>query len=76
MRDEAIIRKFKEHRADIDACATCFYYAQCIRLVMCVKHFCSPEYQQEHLHETMEAMKYEYERYLSNESHSPYSIKV
>ena len=75
-RDEAIIRKFKEHRADIEACATCFYYPQCIRLVMCEKYFCSPEYQQEHLHETMEAMKYEYERYLSNESHSPYSIKV
>ena len=75
-RDEAIIRKFKEHRADIEACATCFYYPQCIRLVMCEKYFCSPEYQQEHLHETMEAMKYEYERYLSNESDSPYSIKV
>ena len=75
-RDEAIIRKFKEHRADIEACATCFYYPQCIRLVMCEKYYCSPEYQQEHLHETMEAMKYEYERYLSNESHSPYSIKV
>ena len=75
-RDEAIIRKFKEHRADIEVCATCFYYPQCIRLVMCEKYFCSPEYQQEHLHETMEAMKYEYERYLSNESHSPYSIKV
>ena len=75
-RDESIIRKFKERRAEIEACATCFYYPQCIRLVMCEKYFCSPEYQQEHLHETMEAMKYEYERYLSNESHSPYSIKV
>ena len=75
-REEAIIRKFKERRAEIEACATCFYYPQCIRLVMCEKYFCSPEYQQEHLHETMEAMKYEYERYLSNESHSPYSIKV
>ena len=75
-RDEAIIRKFKERRAEIEACATCFYYPQCIRLVMCEKYFCSPEYQQEHLHETMEAMKYEYARYLSNESHSPYSIKV
>ena len=75
-RNEAILRKFKERRADIEACTTCFYYPQCIRLVMCEKYFCSPEYQQEHLHETMEAMKYEYERYLSNESHSPYSIKV
>ena len=75
-RDEAIIRKFKKRRAEIEACATCFYYPQCIRLVMCEKYFCSPEYQQEHLHETMEAMKYEYERYLNNESHSPDSIKV
>ena len=75
-RDEAIIRKFKERRAEIEACATCFYYPQCIRLVMCEKYFCSPEYQQEHLHETMEAMKYEYERYLKNENHYPDSINV
>ena len=75
-RDEAIIRKFKKRRAEIEACATCFYYPQCIRLVMCEKYICSPEYQQELLHETMEAMKYEYERYLNNESHSPDSIKV
>ena len=75
-RDEAIIRKFKERRAEIEACATCFYYPQCILLVMCEKYFCSPEYQQEHLHETMEAMKYEYERYLKNENHYPDSINV
>ena len=66
-RDEAIIRKFKEHRAEIEACSTCFYYPQCNLLVMCEKFICSPEYQQEHLYETKEAMKNEYERYLSND---------
>ena len=64
-RDEAIIRKFKEHRAEIEACATCFYYPQCNsrRLVMCKKYYCTPEYRQERLYETTEGMKYEYERY-------------
>jgi radical SAM protein with 4Fe4S-binding SPASM domain len=34
-RDEAILRKFKERPADIEACATCSYYPQCHRLTMC-----------------------------------------
>ena len=63
--DEAIIRKFKEHQADIEACATCSYYPQCNRLVMCdADSGCTPESQQEHLNNTKEAMKYEYECYL------------
>jgi len=71
-RDEAIIRKFKERRADIEACATCFYYPQCIRLVMCHRDaICSSVKQQEHLYNTIEAMKVEYKRYLKNENHHP-----
>ena len=67
-RDEAILRKFKERRPDIEACATCFYYPQCILLTMCeIDVGCTPEYQQEHLHDIKESMKYEYERYLCNE---------
>ena len=63
-RDEAILRKFKERPADIEACATCPYYPQCNRLVMCPGDFgCTPEYQQECLYQTKERMKYEYERY-------------
>ena len=30
-----VIRKFKERRPDIEACATCPYYPQCILLTMC-----------------------------------------
>ena len=68
-RDKAILRKFKERRADIEACATCPYYPQCYRLVMCADDFgCTQEKRQEHLHNTMKAMKYEYERYLKNEN--------
>ena len=64
-RDEAILRKFKERRADIDACATCFCYPQCIRLVMCADEFdCTPGKQQYLLSEMKDTMKYEYERYL------------
>ena len=63
--DEAIVRKFKERPADIEACATCSYYPQCNRLVMCdADSGCTPESQQEHLNNTKEAMKYEYECYL------------
>ena len=63
-RNEAILRKFKERPADIEACTTCFFYPQCCRLVMCPSDFgCTPEIQQERLRETMEGMKYEYECY-------------
>jgi len=63
-RDEAILLKFKERQADNEACATCFYYPQCILLTMCeIDVGCTPEYQQEHLHDIKESMKYEYERY-------------
>lgn len=64
-RDKAILRKFKERRADIEACATCPYYPQCYRLVMCADDFgCTPENQREHLHKMKKGMKNEYERYL------------
>ena len=64
-RNEAVLRKFKERKPDIEACATCFYYPQCNRnrLVMCKKYNCTPEYRQERLHETTEGMKNEYECY-------------
>ena len=64
--DEAILRKFKERRAVIDACATCFYYPQCIRLTMCEPEptICTPGKQQYRLSAMRETMKYEYERYL------------
>ena len=66
-RDKAILRKFKEHSADIEACSTCFYYPQCYRLVMCDDDSgCTLENRKEHQYETTKAMKYEYERYLSN----------
>ena len=65
-RNEAIVRKFKEHPADIEDCATCFYYPQCFRHAMCAESIkCTPEKQQEHLYRTMTAMKDEYEIYLS-----------
>ena len=63
-RDEALLRKFKEPSAEIEACTTCVFYPQCCRLVMCPSDFgCTPEIQQERLRETMEGMKYEYECY-------------
>ena len=64
--NKAILRKFKERQADIDACATCFCYPQCIRLTMCEPEptICTPGRQQYLLSEMKDTMKYEYERYL------------
>ncbi len=64
-RNEAILRKFKTRPTDIEACATCFYAPQCGRRGMCHENAtCTPEKQKEYLHDTMGAMKYEYECYL------------
>ena len=76
-RNEAIVLKFKERRADIEACATCFNYPQCIRLVMCNKDInCTSVKQQEFIHDMRTSMKDEYERYLNNEDNYPDSITV
>ena len=76
-RNDAILRKFKERRADIKACTTCFNYPQCIRLVMCKKDInCTSVKQQEFIHDMRTSMKDEYERYLNNEDHYPDSITV
>ena len=65
-KDEAILRKFKERPADIEACATCPYFPQCHRLTMCPNGCaCTPEMQKERIYETIEAMKNEYQRYLN-----------
>jgi radical SAM protein with 4Fe4S-binding SPASM domain len=64
-RDMAIIRKFKERRAEIEACATCPFYPLCYRLVMCENDSgCIPETRQGVMHNMMASIKYEYERYL------------
>ena len=77
-RNEAILLKFKERQADIEACATCPYYPQCFLLTMCkIDIGCTPEYQQEHLHNMTEGMRNEYEHYLNNlnnENHYPDNI--
>ena len=65
-RNEAILRKFKERRAEIETCATCPFYPQCYRLVMCEDDFgCTPETRQGGMHNMVASMKYEYECYLN-----------
>jgi len=65
-RDIAILRKFKERRAEIEACATCPFYPQCYRLVMCENDFgCTPETRQGGMHKMVASMKYEYKCYLN-----------
>ena len=63
-KDVETLRKFKEHPEETEACATCPYYPQCFRLVMCENEvICTPERQKEHIHNIKEAMKDEYERW-------------
>jgi len=63
-RDKEVLRRFKERRADIEACANCSYYPQCFWLLMCPNHDdCTPELQKEHIYNIKEAMKDEYEKW-------------
>lgn len=63
-KDKEVLRRFKERPADIEACATCPYYPQCLRLVMCDNGVdCTPERQKENIHNIVEAMKDEYVRW-------------
>ena len=73
-RNEAILRKCKERRADIEACATCPFYPQCYRLVMCEDDFgCTPETRQGGMHNMVASMKYEYECYLNKKENQEYN---
>ena len=69
-KDKRIICKFKEHPAEMEVCTMCAYYPQCIRLTMCANGtVCTPETQQERLHNTIEAMKDEYQDFLKKQKH-------
>lgn len=70
-RDKAILSKFKERPADIEACKTCPYYPQCFRLTMCENGCdCTPERQKENIHNIKEAMKAEYQRWLNKKDNN------
>lgn len=66
-KDKEVLRRFKERPADIKACNTCPYYPQCFRLKVCEKGECTPELQKEMIHNTIMAMKDEYERWKKEE---------
>ena len=69
-KDKEVLRRFKERPADIEECATCPYYPQCFRLVMCDNGvICTPEVRKEMIHNTIEAMKDEYEIYKKKQEH-------
>lgn len=68
--DEKMMCSFKERANEIEACPTCPYYPQCIRLVKCEDGSeCTPERQKENIYNTIEAMKDEYQKYLTNHAH-------
>ena len=68
-KDADTLRRFKERAEDMEACATCPFYPQCIQLMMCEdKIGCPPERQKENIHNIVEAMKDEYVKYFNKQA--------
>ncbi len=56
-RDERMMNSFRECRDEIEACATCFYYPNCIRLRLCEDDVhCYPEMRDEKLCDIRQSM--------------------
>lgn len=66
--DDAVINSFKEQFEEIDACATCAFYPNCIRLRKCSSaQYCFPEVRQEKLESIREGMLAVYGKYKKRE---------
>lgn len=62
-RDEAVLSDFKRVREEIDACADCPFYPECIRLVLCEEAIhCYPEEREEMLRQAKEKVLSFYHR--------------
>lgn len=76
-RDIALVRRFKERPADIERCAACAFYPQCVRLVMCGDGCdCTPEQQKEHIYSVRMSMKKAYENYLNHQEQDDHEDEI
>ncbi len=65
-RDEAMVARFRECHDETEACATCFFYPDCIRLKLCEDDVhCYPEMRDEKLSNTRQSMLKTYQNYCA-----------
>ena len=66
--DAQMLASFREEWAPIEACKTCFFYPECIRLKKCLEQReCFPEIQEEHRQDVLDGMERTYAAWRSKE---------
>ena len=69
--DQAVIDSFKECRDEIEACATCVDYPNCVRLKKCDSaQYCYEEMREETLSRIRQGMQNAYEKFLKGQKES------
>ena len=73
--DEEMLQSFRETNDEIEACATCFDYPNCIMLKRCqATHHCFPEVCEDNLVKTRLEMQMAYDNYI-NKRKDKYEIQ-
>ena len=73
--DEEMLQSFRETNDEIEACATCFDYPNCIMLKRCqATHHCFPEVCEDNLEKTRLEMQMVYDNYI-NKRKDKYEIQ-
>jgi radical SAM protein with 4Fe4S-binding SPASM domain len=68
-RDEAMVERFRECHDEIEACATCFDYPNCIWLKLCEDHaYCYPEMRDDRLNKIRQSMLKTYEHHTKEKT--------
>ena len=68
-RDEAMVERFRECHDEIEACATCFDYPNCIRLKLCENNaHCYPEMRDDKLNTIRQSMLKTYQNYTKEKT--------
>lgn len=67
--DEAMVERFRECHEEIEACATCFDYPNCIRLKLCEDNaYCYPEARDDRLNKIRQSMLKTYQNYTKEKT--------
>ena len=67
--DEAMVERFRECHNEIEACATCFDYPNCIRLKLCEDNaYCYPEARDDRLNKIRQSMLKTYQNYTKEKT--------
>lgn len=68
-RDEAMVERFRECHDEIEACATCFDYPNCIRLKLCEDNaYCYSEMRDDRLNKIRQSMLKTYQNYTKEKT--------